>query len=131
MVAIPAQIHSKRTAKILRLSHPHSPSQQQGLHMGDTAKAVLDIACSNGLKGVVVALTQDLQSKFGKLAINYGSTKQLSESVTPATDVVIMSDGAIDGLIAASTLAPQRLDIARSRIGLAVRTGAPRPDIST
>jgi molybdate transport system substrate-binding protein len=99
--------------------------------MGDTAKAVLDIACSNGLKGVVVALTQDLKSKFGKLAINYGSTKQLSESVNSATDVVIMSDGAIDGLIGAGTLASQRLDIARSRIGVAVRKGAPHPDIST
>jgi len=99
--------------------------------MGDTAKAVLDIACSNGLKGVLVALTQDLQSKFGELAINYGSTKQLSESVKPATDVVIMSDAAIDGLIAAGMLGSQRLDIARSRIGLAVRKGAPHPDIST
>ena len=99
--------------------------------MGDSAKAILDVACSNGLKGVVVALTQDLQSKFGELAINYGSTKQLSEALKPATDVVIMSDAAIDGLIAAGTLAPQRLDIARSRIGLAVRTGTPRPDIST
>ena len=28
--------------------------------MGDSAKVVLDVACSNGLKGVVVALTQDL-----------------------------------------------------------------------
>jgi molybdate transport system substrate-binding protein len=99
--------------------------------MGDTTKAVLDIACSNGLKGVVVALTQDLHSKFGELAINYGSTKQLGETVKPATDVVIMSDAGIDGLISAGTLAPQRLDIARSRIGLAVRTGAPHPDIST
>ncbi len=99
--------------------------------MGDSAKAVLDIGCSNGLKGVVVALTQDLQKKFGQLAIHYGSTKQLSESMKPATDVVIMSDAAIDALIAAGTLAPQRLDIARSRIGLAVRTGTPRPDIST
>ncbi|MBV8743905.1 MAG: substrate-binding domain-containing protein [Xanthobacteraceae bacterium] len=99
--------------------------------MGDPAKAVLDIACSNGLKGVVVALTHDLQSAFGELAINYGSTKQLGESVTPATDVVIMSDAAIDSLITAGTLAPQRLDIARSRIGLAVRQGTPHPDIST
>jgi molybdate transport system substrate-binding protein len=99
--------------------------------MGDSAKAVLDIACSNGLKGVVVALTQDLQSKFGELAINYGSTKQLSETLKPERDVVIMSDAAIDALIAAGTLASQRLDIARSRIGLAVRKGRPRPDIST
>ena len=99
--------------------------------MGDSTKAVLDIACSNGLKGVVVALTQDLQKKFGQLAINYGSTKQLSESVKPGTDVVIMSDAAIDGLIGAGTLASQRLDIARSRIGLAVRKGTPRPNIST
>lgn len=99
--------------------------------MGDSAKAVLDIACSNGLKGVVVALTRDLQSKFGELAITYGSTKQLSESVKPTTDVVIMSDAAIDGLIAARTLAPQRLDIALSRIGVAVRQSTPHPDISS
>jgi molybdate transport system substrate-binding protein len=100
--------------------------------MGDSSTlSTLEVACSNGLKGVVVALAGDLQKRFGELAINYGSTKQLGDTASPATDVVIMSETAIDALIAAGTLAEGRFDLARSRIGLAVRKGAPRPDIAT
>jgi molybdate transport system substrate-binding protein len=72
-----------------------------------------------------------LRKRFGRLAVSYGSTRQLTETAKPATDVVIMSDAAIDTLIAAGTLAAQRFDLARSRIGVAVRKGAPRPEIAT
>ena len=99
--------------------------------VSSAVEPALGVACSNGLKGVVVTLAPVLEKKVGVLALEYGSTKQLSDSVKPATDVVIMSDTAIDGLISAGTLASQRLDIARSRIGLAVRQGAPHPDINT
>ena len=92
---------------------------------------VLDVACSNGLKGVVAAMEDALRKRFGRLAVSYGSTKQLTETAKPATDVVIMSDAAIDALIAAGTLAAERFDLARSRIGVAVRKGTPRPDITT
>src|SRR6516225_4354816 len=92
---------------------------------------VLDVACSNGLKGVVAAMEDALRKRFGRLAVSYGSTWQLTETAKPATDVVIMSDAAIDALIAAGTLAAERVDLARSRIGVAVRKGAPRPDITT
>ena len=100
--------------------------------MGNSAaEPALDVACSNGLKGVVVTLRNSLQQKLGPLAINYGSTKQLTEAVTASSDVVIMSDAAIDALIAAGILAAGRIDLVQSRIGLAVRRGAPRPDIAT
>ncbi len=100
--------------------------------MGNSAaEPALDVACSNGLKGVVVTLTEGLQEKLGPLAINYGSTKQLTETVTAGSDVVIMSDAAIDALIAAGTLAAGRFDLVQSRIGLAVRKGTPHPDIAT
>jgi molybdate transport system substrate-binding protein len=100
--------------------------------MGNSAaEPALDVACSNGLKGVVITLADDLQKKLGPITLNYGSTKQLTDTATAATDVVIMSDTAIDALIAAGTLAAGRFDLARSRIGLAVRKGAPRPDIAT
>jgi ABC-type molybdate transport system substrate-binding protein len=47
-------------------------------------------------------------------------------------DVVIVSAEALDALIAAGEVEPAtRRDLVRSRIGLAVRAGAPRPDIST
>jgi molybdate transport system substrate-binding protein len=99
--------------------------------MQNSASPALAIACSNGLKGVVRSLEHDLRKKLGELAISYGSTKQLTEETPPATDVVIMSDVAIDALIAAGTLAAGRFDLARSRIGVAVRKGAQRPDIAT
>ncbi len=48
------------------------------------------------------------------------------------TDVVIMAGSGIDELIKAGRLvAGSRADLARSSIGIAVRAGAPRPDISS
>jgi molybdate transport system substrate-binding protein len=48
------------------------------------------------------------------------------------TDVVILSAGALDDLIARGFVQPgSRVDLVRSRIGMAVKAGAMRPDIST
>jgi molybdate transport system substrate-binding protein len=47
-------------------------------------------------------------------------------------DVVIMVGSALDDLIRTSkVVAGSRVDLARSRIGMVVRAGAPRPDISS
>jgi molybdate transport system substrate-binding protein len=47
-------------------------------------------------------------------------------------DVVILAASALDELIKAGRVTPgSRVDLVRSRIGMAVRAGAPRPDIST
>ena len=49
-----------------------------------------------------------------------------------AADVVIMAAQALDDLIKqGKVVAGSRVDLARSRIGAAVRAGAPRPDISS
>jgi len=47
-------------------------------------------------------------------------------------DVVILADSALDDLIAhGHVIAGSRVDLARSRIGVAVRAGSAHPDIST
>ena len=47
-------------------------------------------------------------------------------------DVVILADTALDALIRAGKVMPgSRVDLVRSRIGMAVRKGAPKPDIRT
>jgi len=46
-------------------------------------------------------------------------------------DVVVLSDTAIDKLIAGAQLRPGRVDLVRSGVAIAVRTGAARPDVST
>src|SRR5947207_1965784 len=49
-----------------------------------------------------------------------------------AIDVVILAASALDGLINdGKVTAGSRVDLVRSNIGMAVRAGAPRPDIST
>jgi molybdate transport system substrate-binding protein len=49
-----------------------------------------------------------------------------------AADVVIVAGEALEDLIrAGSVLAGSRVDLARSSIGMAVRAGAPKPDISS
>src|SRR5262245_36929364 len=47
-------------------------------------------------------------------------------------DVVIMADRALDDLIEQGKVAAgSRVDLVRSSIGVAIRAGAPKPDIST
>ncbi len=49
-----------------------------------------------------------------------------------AIDVVIVADGDLEQLIKAGRIRPgTRVDLARSAIGMAVRRGAPKPDISS
>ena len=48
-----------------------------------------------------------------------------------AYDLVIMAGPAIDDLIESGKVAPgSRVDLARSGVGVAVRAGAPKPDIT-
>jgi molybdate transport system substrate-binding protein len=47
-------------------------------------------------------------------------------------DVVILADTALDALIkAGKVVSGSRVDLVRSRIGMAVKSGAPKPDISS
>jgi len=47
-------------------------------------------------------------------------------------DVLVMASSSIDDMIQAGSVVPgSRVDLVRSRIGIAVRAGTPKPDIST
>src|SRR5262249_21739907 len=67
-------------------------------------------------------------------APSYGATNVLLPKIAigEAADVAILTDAAVEGLVDHGTLASgSRRDLARSSIGIAVKQGAPKPDIST
>jgi molybdate transport system substrate-binding protein len=88
--------------------------------------------------GVQAAL-EDLAPKFEKatghkLAIVYGVSSVLSKRVVDGEqiDVFIGTRESVDGLIKAGKISTgSDTTVARSGFGIAVRTGAPKPDIST
>jgi molybdate transport system substrate-binding protein len=82
---------------------------------------------------------EDLAPKFEKasghkLAIEYGLSAALSKRVADGeqTDVIIGTRESVDGLIKAGKIsAGSDATVASSGFGIAVRMGAPKPDIST
>jgi molybdate transport system substrate-binding protein len=94
--------------------------------------------------GGFTAAYQDLTPMFERTSENtvttaYGASMGGAPDSIPSrlgrgepADVVIMASTALDDLIKQGKVVPgSRVDLARSSIGMAVRAGAPKPDISS
>jgi molybdate transport system substrate-binding protein len=90
---------------------------------------------SNGVKAALDDLKPQCERAIGRpLAIQFGSTTGLKQKIDggEAFDVTLLTTEAIDSLIKEGKLeAGTRVDLARCGVGLAVRSGAPKPDIRT
>jgi molybdate transport system substrate-binding protein len=88
-----------------------------------------------GLMGVLRDLAPRCDQAVGaKLVTAFAPTAALTERIRAgeAADVAILTAAAIDALAREGTLAGgSRIDLARSTVGVAVRAGAPKPDISS
>jgi molybdate transport system substrate-binding protein len=92
------------------------------------------VMCTLGLRGVIDEIAPALEGRGLYFAPSYGATNVLLPKITTGetADVAILTGEAIEGLIEHGTLVPgSRRDLARSSIGIAVKAGAPKPDIST
>ncbi len=101
---------------------------------GDDAN-VVDVLSTLALRGVLVETEPEFCARTGlAITARYKSTNaQLIAIADGATaDVAIITRPAIDQLTAEGKIVPgSAKDVAQSGIGLAVRAGAPKPDIST
>src|SRR3954469_13757019 len=97
--------------------------------------ADLTLLISNAVKTVMEEIAPRFEASTGhKLAITYGSTNPTKARIEKgeAFDLTILGDAAIDDLIKQGKLtAATRTVIAQSGLGLAVRQGAAKPDITT
>jgi len=87
------------------------------------------------VKGVLDELLPAFERASGhKVAISYDPTAAMIPRIDGGerADVTILTTTGIDRLIAQGVLAAgSRVDLARSSVGIAVRQGAPKPDIAT
>jgi molybdate transport system substrate-binding protein len=95
----------------------------------------MEILCTNGLKSVITELVPALERESGsKVVLAWGSTVALANEIVAGTrgDVAVLTREAIDDLVEREkAVAGSRVDLARSGIGVAVRKGARKPDISS
>jgi molybdate transport system substrate-binding protein len=106
---------------------------------GPRAAAADDVRVmtSGGLAAAYRALAPEFERTAGHRMVALATATGLGPASIPsrvrsgeAVDVVILPRAAIDELIAEGRIvAASRTDLATSRIGLAVRRGAPKPDI--
>jgi molybdate transport system substrate-binding protein len=98
------------------------------------------VFASGGFKAAYMGLVPGFESASGRKVLTaWGSSVAGAPTSIPArlaagepVDLVIMAGDGLDRLIADSkVVAGSRVDLARSGIGVAVRAGAPRPDLSS
>ena len=95
---------------------------------------------------ITVLSTQATEKSYGELIpqfekatghtvkISYTGTLDAKKRIAAGEffDVLIMASPEIDAFVATGTLAPgSRVDLAKSGVGIGVKAGAPKPDIST
>lgn len=95
----------------------------------------MKVLCTNGVKAVTAELIPAIERAGGRpIDVDYGSTNLLMDKIAGGEtgDLAVLSLEAIDNLIEKGVLQPgSRIDLARSSIGVAVRTGTAAPAIGT
>jgi molybdate transport system substrate-binding protein len=99
------------------------------------SQAEIKLMSSGGLKSVIAALADAFERSSGrKLAPAFAAPGQIKARIEGGepVDVAVLTAALIDYLVQQGRLdGASRVTLARSGLGLAVRAGAPRPDISS
>jgi molybdate transport system substrate-binding protein len=95
----------------------------------------MKVLCTNGVKAVTTELLPAVERTLRlTIDVDYASTNMLMDKIADGEtgDLAILSAEAIDGLIEKGVVQQgSRADLAKSAIGVAVRSGATAPDIGT
>jgi molybdate transport system substrate-binding protein len=104
------------------------------LGSGPADAAQIRVLSAGAVRAIVTELAQAFEKQTGHtVALEFGTVGVTRQRLAAGpADVVIMTDVAIDETSkAGGVVAGSRTDIARTGMGVGVRDGAPRPDIST
>jgi molybdate transport system substrate-binding protein len=97
--------------------------------------AEIKLICSNGYHAVIEVLGPQYEKATGnKLVVSYGLAAALGKEIEGGEpfDITILAPPQIDALVKQGKIAADtRTVLAKSGMGVMVRTGAPKPDVST
>ncbi len=96
--------------------------------------AATTVLCSGALRSVLCELAPQFERNRNPLALSFGPADRLKSEIDAgrAFDVAILTPPLIEALIRNGTVAQgSAATIARTGVGLAVRAGAPKPDIGS
>jgi molybdate transport system substrate-binding protein len=103
--------------------------------MAQAQAAEIKVLSSNATKTLLEDIAPMFEKASGhKVALGFGTSQQVAKRVEAgeAADLVVITPEAIDQLTKlGKVVAGSKVEIARSLIGVAVRRGAPHPDIRT
>jgi molybdate transport system substrate-binding protein len=95
----------------------------------------IHIVCSNGFKAGMEKLLHEGERNSGRTAkVRYGASANLKKSIESGEpfDLAILTPQIVEDLIKEGKIAAgTKVDLASSGVGLAVRTGRPKPDVAT
>lgn len=102
---------------------------------GPAGAEEIKVFSAGAVRAIVTELSEAFRQETGNtVTLSFGTvgvTRGKLASAEPV-DVVIMTDAAVDDVIrSGAVVAGSRADLARTGMGVGVREGAPRPDIST
>ena len=110
------------------------------LFAGTALAADIQVITSGAFAEALKALVPEYEKQSpNKVIISYGSSMGTAPDSIPSRlarneqfDVLILAGPALEGFIKSGAVQPgRRVDLVASVIGAAVKTGAPKPDIST
>ena len=103
------------------------------LPLADAAE--IKVLTAGAFKQVVVALVPDFEKQTGhKVTVDNGTAGQLKKRIEDgeAFDVAVITPAVVDELIGKGKIAAgSRVNLASVGVGVVVKEGAPKPDIST
>lgn len=97
--------------------------------------APVRVLASNGVQGALNEIIPQCEHAIGHpLAVDFGTTASIKPRIEggEAFDFTILTADAVDGLIKeGKAAADSRVSVARVGIGIGIKAGAPKPDVST
>ena len=101
---------------------------------GSAAAAEIKVLTAGAMRGVVDALLPAFEKATGhKVTLDNATAGVLAKRIgdDEAFDLAIITPQVIDALVAKGKISAPRVDLAKVGIGVAVKDGAPVPDIAT